>query len=270
MIGTNTSEALYTVIKNNTDKRILLTAYGTMKNGNIAPKGCIACAGYLFAGVPVQRMSNVYTTIKNGSISIYLLVRTAEGYKALELGADTTFKFTDAEAEKLYSSAEVRKAAQTSAPVQRTASVQSQKKDDGFTVVAGGKANKVAAMLGAKVADDQPVKHAALNTDLSDTYGAAKIASGNTEAIKAAAKAQNAPAPAPAPAAEADAQSTTTETAGMTRAELTDAVDACYAEKDWDRLMMLLSVEWPGIEFSKNSVKRLGSLEGIMTKYNLV
>lgn len=265
MIGTNTSEALYTVIKNNTDKRILLTAYGTMKNGNIAPKGCIACAGYLFAGVPVQRMSNVYTTIKNGSISIYLIVRTNEGYKALELSADTTFKFTDADAERLYSTAQptVAAAATTQAParsVQRSIT----RNDDGFTVVAGGKTNKVAEMLGAKVADEQPAKHAPLNTDLSDTYGASKIASGNTDAIKAAARAQN------EQPTEVVAEVPTEESAKMTRGELAEAVAACFADKNWERLMTLLSAEWPGIEFNKNSVKRLGSLEGIMTKYELV
>lgn len=98
MIETKTNAALYTVLKNNTDKRILLTAYGKLKNGNIAPKGCIAYPGYILEDVPDMRMSNVLATMRNGSISIFIIVRTVDGYKAMELGADMNMRFTDADA----------------------------------------------------------------------------------------------------------------------------------------------------------------------------
>lgn len=102
MIGSKTNAALYTVIKNNTDKRILLTSYGNMKNGNIAPGGYIVAPGYLLEGVPDMRLSNVYNTMRNGSISIFLVIRTADGYKTMQLGDAGIARFTDADADALF------------------------------------------------------------------------------------------------------------------------------------------------------------------------
>lgn len=102
MIGSKTNAALYTVIKNNTDKRILLTSYGNMKNGNIAPGGYIVVPGYLLEGVPDMRLANVYNTMRNGSISIFLVIRTAAGYKTMQLGDAGIARFTDADADALF------------------------------------------------------------------------------------------------------------------------------------------------------------------------
>lgn len=60
------------------------------------------------------------------------------------------------------------------------------------------------------------------------------------------------------------------DTSKMSRDELRAAVDECYAAKDWPRLLQLLAVEWPGVEFNKQSVMRLKSLDGIMAKYELL
>lgn len=118
-------------------------------------------------------------------------------------------------------------------------------------------------MLGAKIADVQPEAHTPLNTDLSDTYGAAKIGSGTMEAKKAA---EQTIEPATEPAMEEPKQETAPE---EDKSELEKAVDACYAERDWDRLMMLLESQWPDVKFSKPSVMRLKSLAGIKAKYEL-
>lgn len=104
MIGNKTSEALYTVIKNNTDRRILLTSYGNMKNGNIAPGSYIVHPGYLLEGVAAMRMTNVYNTIRNGTLSVFLVVRTADGYQTVQLGDTGDARFTDADADALFMS----------------------------------------------------------------------------------------------------------------------------------------------------------------------
>lgn len=134
--------------------------------------------------------------------------------------------------------------------------------DDGFTVRASG-SSKTAAMLGAKIADVQPEAHTPLNTDLSDTYGAAKIGGGTMEAKKAA---EQVTEPVVEPAVEEPEQEAAPE---ADKNELAKAVDACYAERDWDRLMMLLEAQWPDVKFSKPSVMRLKSLDGIKAKYEL-
>lgn len=56
----------------------------------------------------------------------------------------------------------------------------------------------------------------------------------------------------------------------MSREELALVIDECYAAKDWNRLMRLLAAEWPAVEFSKPSIMRLKSLDGIMSKYELL
>lgn len=175
MIGSKTNAALYTVIKNNTDKRILLTSYGNMKNGNIAPGGYIVAPGYLLEGVPDRRLANVYNTMRNGSISIFLVVRTADGYKTMQLGDTSTVRFTDADADAMFldPGSEQHKQTRTSTRTQSEVGHRLQRSDDGFTVIAAGKADRIAAAIGAKVADDQPTQHAALNTDLTATHGAA-------------------------------------------------------------------------------------------------
>lgn len=266
MIGNKTNAALYTVVKNNTDKRVILTSYGNMKNGNIAPGGYLAVPGYLFDGVSDMRMANVYNTMRNGSISIFMVLRTDEGYKTIQLSDTSSARFTDADADALFLAPG---AAQHKQPVKSThtqpaAQTRPQRSDDGFTITAVGRSNKMAAAIGAKVADEQPIQHAALNTDLTATHGAAKVAAGNTEAIKEAARAQNRPKQA---ATEAEAPA---DTSKMSREELKAAVDECYATKDWLRLLQLLAIEWPGVEFNKQSVMRLRSLDGIMAKYELL
>ena len=155
MIGSKTNAALYTVIKNNTDKRILLTSYGNMKNGNIAPGGYIVVPGYLLEGVPDMRLTNVYNTMRNGSISIFLVVRTAEGYKTMQLEDTGVARFTDADADALFlapGSAQ-HKQTEASAHAQSEGERRLQRSDDGFTVMAAGRSNKMAAAIGAKIAD---------------------------------------------------------------------------------------------------------------------
>lgn len=135
---------------------------------------------------------------------------------------------------------------------------------DGFTVLAAGKSSKVADMIGAKIADSPATEHAPLNTDLSKTHGAAKIAAGNIDEIKAAAKAKN------DVNQQADVVEEKPAEEAPVREALAAAVADCYVTKDWDKLLELLQTEWPDIEFTKASVMRLKSLDNIMSKYALV